>query len=179
MNRAALQAANSNRYEYGRKLRIGFFLFMALLMQLAFVISYTGAMHGPQRPHRMPVGVVAPAPVVEELQKTSDQAGPLFTLMPEPGAAEAEHAVQHRDVLGAYVPATAGTVDELLVTTALGPAAPQAMQLAFTQAAQAQQHTLRLRDVVPPHRGTPRDWCRSTWSSPGPWAATWPRRWSG
>ncbi|NUP46973.1 MAG: DUF3533 domain-containing protein [Catenulispora sp.] len=157
MNRAAaaLQAANSNRDERARKLRIGFFLFMALLMQLAFVISYTGAMHGPQRPHRMPVGVVAAPQAVQQLQKTADQAGPLFTLKPEASPAAAEHAVQHRDVLGAYVPSPAGPSDELLVTTALGPAAPQAMQVAFTQVAQAQQHTLQVRDVVPPHRGDP------------------------
>ncbi|GAA2003995.1 DUF3533 domain-containing protein [Catenulispora subtropica] len=155
MNRAALRAANRNRNETDRKLRIGFFLFLALLLQLAFVVSYTGALHGPQKPHRMPVGVVAPAPVVQQLQKSVDQSGPLFTLKPEAGVAAAENAIQHRDVLGAYVPAPAGTTDELLVTTAIGPAAPQAMQAAFTQVAQAQQHTLQTRVVVPPHRGDP------------------------
>ncbi|NUR30795.1 MAG: DUF3533 domain-containing protein [Catenulispora sp.] len=150
---AALQAANSNRDERTRKLRIGFFLFMALLMQLAFAVSYTGAMHGPQPPHRMPVGVVAPPATVQQLQKTADQAGPLFTLKPQADEAAAVHAIQHRDVLGAYLPAPSGTTDQLLVTTAIGPAASQALQAAFGQAAQTRQHTLQMRDVVPPHRG--------------------------
>ena len=59
MNRAALEAANADLTERGRgrrrgrgrDARIGFFVFMALLMQLSFVISYIGAMHGQQRPH--------------------------------------------------------------------------------------------------------------------------------
>lgn len=154
MNRAALEAANADLTErHGRNGRIGFFVFMALLMQLAFVVSYTGALHAPQRPHRMPVGVVAPAQVVRELQKTSDQAGPLFTLEMQASPAAAENAIKHRGVLGAYLPAAVGSTDELLVTTAVGPSAPQALTLAFTQAAQAQQHTLRVTDVLPPHHG--------------------------
>jgi len=153
MNRAVLEAANADLNERGRKGRIGFFVFMALLMQLAFVVSYTGAMHGPQRPHRMPVGVVAPPQVVQQLQKTSDQSGPLFTLKPQASPEAAEDAIKHRRVLGAYVPAAVGSTDQLLVTTAIGPAAPQALTIAFTQAAQAQQHTLQVKDVLPPHRG--------------------------
>jgi hypothetical protein len=153
MNRAALRAANADRDEPGRKLRIGFFVFMALLMQLAFVVSYTGAMHGPQLPHRMPVGVVAPQQSVQQLQKSMDQAGPLFTLKPQANAAAAEHAITHREVLGAYLPAQTGTDDELLVATAVGPAAPQALAAAFGRVAQEQQHTLHVRDVIPPHKG--------------------------
>lgn len=153
MNRAALEAANADLNERARKGRIGFFVFMALLMQLAFVVSYTGAMHGPQRPHRMPVGVVAPLQVVQQLQKTSDQAGPLFTLKPEASPEAAEDAIKHRAVLGAYLPAAVGSTDQLLVATAVGPAAPQALTVAFTQAAQSQQHTLQVKDVLPPHRG--------------------------
>ena len=153
MNRAALEAANADLNERGRKGRIGFFVFMALLMQLAFVVSYTGAMHGPQRPHRMAVGVVAPAQVVQQLQKTSDQAGPLFTLKPLASPEAAVDAITHRRVFGAYVPAAVGSTDQLLVTTAIGPAAPQALTIAFSQAAQAQQHTLQVKDVLPPHRG--------------------------
>jgi hypothetical protein len=153
MNRAALEAANADLNERGRKGRIGFFVFMALLMQLAFVVSYTGAMHGPQRPHRMPVGVVAPVQVVQQLQAASDRSGPLFTLKAEASPAAAEDAITHRRVLGAYLPASVGTADELLVTTAVGPAAPQALTVAFTQAAQAQQHALQVKDVLPPHRG--------------------------
>jgi hypothetical protein len=165
MNRAALEAANADLTERGRgrgarggrgrerNARIGFFVFMALLMQLAFVVSYTGAMHGPQRPHRMPVGVVAPAQVVQQLQKTSDEAGPLFTLKPEVSPDAAVNAIRHRDVLGAYLPAAVGSTDQLLVATAVGPAAPQALTAAFSQAAQSQQHSLRVKDVLPPHRG--------------------------
>jgi hypothetical protein len=155
MNRAALDAANADLSDrgHGRNGRIGFFIFMALLMQLAFVVSYTGALHAPQRPHRMPVGVVAPPQVVQQLQTTSDQAGPLFTLKTEASPAAAEDAIKHRRVLGAYLPASVGTTDELLVTTAIGPAAPQALTLAFTEAARAQQHTLQVKDVLPPHRG--------------------------
>lgn len=154
MTQAALEAANADlSVRRGRNGRIGFFVLMALLMQLAFVLSYTGALHAPQRPHRMPVGVVAPAQVVQELQKTSDQAGPLFTLSMQAGPAAAEDAIKHRRVLAAYLPAAVGSTDELMVTTAVGPAAPQALTLAFTQAAQAQQHTLQVRDVLPPHRG--------------------------
>lgn len=157
MNRAALDFANADLDERGRMGRIGFFVFMALLMQLSFVVSYVGGMHGPQRPHRMPVGVVAPPQAVQQLQTASDQAGPLFTLKPEAGRAAAEDAITHRRVLGAYIPTggAPGTADELLVTAAIGPAAPQALTAAFTRAAQARQHTLQVRDVLPPHRGDP------------------------
>lgn len=155
MNRAALAAANADldQRERGRKLRIGFFVFMALLMQLAFVVSYTGALHAPQPPHRMPVGVVAPPQVVQQLQKTADESGPLFTFKPQASPETAANAIHHRNVLGAYLPAAVGTTDQLLVTTAIGPAAPQALTLAFTRAAQSQQHTLQVKDVLPPHRG--------------------------
>ena len=160
MNRAALEAANADLAVYGhlgraREGRVGFFVFSALLMQLAFVVSYTGAMHGPQSPHRMPVGVVAPASVVQQLQRTSDQAGPLFTFKAEASPAAAEDAIGHRGVFGAYLPAAVGSTDQLLVTTAIGSAAPQALTVAFTRAAQEQQHTLQVRDVLPPHRGDP------------------------
>jgi len=153
MNRAALRAANADPDERGRKLRVSFFVFMALVMQFAFAVSYIGAMHGPQSPHRMPVGVVAPPPAVAQLQKATNASGPLFTLKPQASVAAAEDSIRHRRVLGAYVPAPTGTTDELLVTSVIGQGAPRALEIAFSQVAQAQRHTLQVRDVLPPHHG--------------------------
>jgi hypothetical protein len=143
--------ANAGR---GRKGRIVFFVLMALLMQLAFALSYTGAMHAPQKPHRMAVGIVAPDSVAAEVQKAFDAQGPLFSIKPEKGVADAEQAIKDHKVFGAYAPdLTGGSQDVLYVTTALGPPVPQALYSAFGRIAQAQQHTMTLRDVVPAHKG--------------------------
>jgi hypothetical protein len=137
-----------------RRARVTFFVFMALLMQLAFALSYTGALHAPQKPHRMAVGVVAPAAVTGKIQEAFDTQGPLFTLKTEKDVAAATDSIKHRSTFGAYVPdLTGGGQDTLLVTTALGPPAPQAIYAAFSRVAAAEQHTMDVSDVVPAHKG--------------------------
>jgi hypothetical protein len=141
------------RAERGRKGRIVFFVFMALLMQLSFTVSYTGALHAPQKPHRMAVGVVAPANIAQEVQKAFDAQGPLFSVKAEASLDTARQAIKDHEIFGAYAPSATGPEDTLLVTTATGPPAPEALYSAFSQAAQAQQHQLAVEDVVPAHRG--------------------------
>jgi hypothetical protein len=147
-------AAAAIRAEHRRKGRIVFFVLMALLMQLAFVVSYTGGMHAAQKPHRMAVGVVAPPAVTAEVQKVFDQQGPLFSVKTEADAATAEKAIKDRKIFGAYAPdLTGGAQDTLYITTALGPPAPQALYGAFGRIAQAEQHQMAVKDVVPAHKG--------------------------
>ncbi|HEX5191884.1 MAG TPA: hypothetical protein VFW09_03715 [Solirubrobacteraceae bacterium] len=105
---------------------------VVLVVGVALAASFVGAFHDP-RPHRMPVGVVAPAVQVARLDAgvTAHAPGAL-SLRPYPSAAAAATAIKHRAIDGAVVlgPARA----RLLVASAAGEQTVATIQRAFTPA---------------------------------------------
>jgi len=118
-----------------------------------FALSFLGALHDPH-PHRLPVGVVAPAPARAALGAgLSSHAPKAFALRAYASAGAARAAVADRSVDGAFVLGTGHA--EVLVAGAGGQAVTQTIQAAFGAVA-AQLHTpVVTRDIVPLGPGDP------------------------
>lgn len=133
----------AQRYRMHILFAAGSLAFAALLITL--VLS---AFHEPQ-PHGLPVGVVAPAPVVRHLQAALGAHAPGgFDLLSYPGAASARAAITHR-ALDAAVIVTPGGM-RLLTAEAGGVAPAQAVTAAFGAVAAKTGQALTVTDVVPP-----------------------------
>ena len=130
-----------------------------LALQLAFIASYLGAFHEP-RPHRIPVAVVAPAGAPAGTAQTI--AARLDALPGAPVSARvvadeaaARRLIDHRSVYGALVVGT-GSQDTLLVASAAGAAATDALTTVVRGADLAQRRTLTVDDVRPVAKGDAR-----------------------
>lgn len=118
-----------------------------LAFALLFSASFLFAFHDPT-PHRLPVAVVAPAPVIAKLEAGLAASAPgAFVLRGYPSGPAARTALIHRRVDGALVlgPVRA----ELLVAEAGGTASAQTLAQAFTAALSATGEHLRVYDVAP------------------------------
>jgi len=105
---------------------------LILVAGVALAASFVGAFHDP-RPHRMPVGVVAPAAQVNRLQAAVGVHDPgALSLRPYPTATSAATAIRDRTLDGAVV-LTPGHA-RLLVASAAGSQTVLTMQRAFTPA---------------------------------------------
>src|SRR6266542_4309140 len=106
---------------------------IGLLIALAFVLIYLTALHKPQ-PHNLPVGVVAPADVVAQLQRSlSARTGDAVVLRPAADVIAARHQVKRGHIVAAYLPGQGrGQGSRLLVAGAQGTAVSQAVTGIFT-----------------------------------------------
>ncbi len=120
----------------------------ALLLQLAFVLSYLGAFHAPA-PHNIPVTVVAPPPVAAQVVGSLNAVAGQPVHATSSTEADAREALRRAETSAVYVVDPAGTSDHLLVASGGGASRAAAVQSAFTQAAQAQHRTVTVEDVVP------------------------------
>ena len=120
----------------------------ALLLQLAFVLSYLGAFHAPA-PHSIPVTVVAPPAIEQRVVDT------LNSIDGHPVAATGGSEVNAREALrsgatsAVYIVDPAGSTDHLLIASGGGMSQAAAVQTVFTTAAREQQRSLDVEDVVP------------------------------
>lgn len=130
---------------------------IGLLIALAFVLIYLTALHKPQ-PHNLPVGVVAPADVVAQLQRSlSARTGDAVVLRPAADVTAARHQVKRGHIVAAYLPGQGrGQGSRLLVAGAQGTAVSQAVTGIFTGVAGAQGTRLQVDDVVPLSAEDPR-----------------------
>jgi hypothetical protein len=130
---------------------------IGLLIVLAFLLIYLTALHKPQ-PHHLPVGVVAPAGAVVQLQRSlSARTGDAVVLRPGADVTAAGHQVKRGHIVAAYLPGQGpGQGSRLLLAGAQGTAVTQAVTGIFTGAAQAQGTRLRVDDVVPLSAADPR-----------------------
>ena len=124
-----------------------------LVLQLGFVLSYVGAFHAPA-PHRIPVAVVAPAPVSAKVT------GQLDALPGSPlrATAVADEAAARRLIdtgatSAALLVDPAGSQDRLLVASAGGTSVATAVQQVISQVEARQQRTATVTDVIPPQSG--------------------------
>ena len=116
-----------------------------------FVTVALGAFHQPT-PHELPVGVVGPPPARAQLGRSVEAHAPSeFGLRSYGSEPQARRAIGRREIDGAVILSPSGP--RLLITTAGGTAAAQALTRAFTAAAAQRGQRLVVQDVVPPKAG--------------------------
>ncbi|MEO3743564.1 hypothetical protein [Plantactinospora sp. B5E13] len=124
-----------------------------LAVQLGFVLSYIGAFHAP-KPRHIPVAVVAPAQVSDQLVTQLDNLPdePLRA-RPVTDEARARTLILDRTVDAAIVVDPRSSTDTLLVASAAGPAVSATTQQ-IAETIEAQQHRqVRVTDLRPPDAG--------------------------
>ncbi|MDT0305750.1 DUF3533 domain-containing protein [Streptomyces sp. DSM 44917] len=138
-------------------LRAGLLVLGVLLLHLAFIASYLGALHDP-RPDRVPIAVAAPgdrrAEVVRGLEELPGH--PLEAERTASDAAAARRLVERREVDGAYVVDAEGRSDTLYVASGGGTALAEAVRETVTRAAEAEGREVEVRDVAPAAGGDSR-----------------------
>lgn len=121
----------------GRPLRGAILLALGVLvLQFVFIWSYVGALHDPT-PHQLPVAVVGPAPLLQQLRSAT---GNTLRLVSEPNVAAAQQAIDSRRVYGAFLPSASG--DQLTVADAAGPSVADTLARVFTRFETAQGREL-------------------------------------
>ncbi|MFI6481629.1 hypothetical protein ACIBH1_27120 [Nonomuraea sp. NPDC050663] len=114
------------------------------LIGMLFVSSFLGAFSSPT-PHDVPIAVVGPAPVVQQLSTAVDRAKPgAFELHGYPSAGEARKALLDREVDAVLVPAE----HKLVIAGAAGRAGANVITAAFQAAAAAQGQQLAVEDAA-------------------------------
>jgi hypothetical protein len=114
----------------------------ALVLMLAFAFSYVGALHDPT-PHNVPVAVVGPPAVVEQLDGLPGDPLDARHVQSRP---EALSQIDDREVYGAYEAAT----NRLFVASAANRATAVALETTFDRVAAAQHRpAVRVTDVKP------------------------------
>ena len=127
---------------------------IGLMVVFLFVWLFAAALHQPQA-HDLPVGVVAPASVVQKVTAALETKAPgAFVVSTYSSADEARTAVRERHVVGAFV---VGPPEPtvLVASGASGPTA-DAVSAAFTAVGEALGHSPRVEDVQPFPASDPR-----------------------
>ncbi|WP_326596018.1 DUF3533 domain-containing protein [Streptomyces sp. NBC_01803] len=121
-----------------------------LLLHLAFITSYLGALHDPE-PDRVPIAVVAPDDVRGELIGRLDAlpGGPLDPDHRAKDADDARRQVERRDIDGALIVDPGSAVDTLYVAGGGGSSLAQALTDVIREAEAAEQRTVTVEDVAP------------------------------
>ncbi|ARQ67988.1 DUF3533 domain-containing protein [Streptomyces marincola] len=121
-----------------------------LLLHLAFISSYLGALHDPE-PDRVPIAVVAPDEAREGIvrQLNGLPGRPLDAGHGAEDADDARARVERRDLDAALVAGEAGTPGTLYVASGGGTALAQAVAEEVTAAERAAGREVEVRDVAP------------------------------
>ncbi|WP_059011287.1 hypothetical protein [Streptomyces specialis] len=128
-----------------------------LLLHLAFIASYLGALHDPE-PDRVPLAVVAPDDIRGELVGRLDglPGGPLDAGHRAKDAADARRQVERRDVDGALIVDPTSITDTLYVASGGGSSLAQALTEVIREAEAAEGRSVTVEDVVPAGDGDSR-----------------------
>lgn len=123
------------------------------LLCLGFLLSYLGAFHTPA-PHRVPVAVVAPAPVSAQLvDGLNDIDGTPVQATAVTDEDTARRQLQRAETSGVLIVDPSGTQDQLLVASGGGATVAAAVQRVITAAEAQQQRTVAVTDAVPHQAG--------------------------
>jgi hypothetical protein len=118
------------------------------------VSIFVGALHNPQ-PHDVPVGVVAPPPVLHGLEAGLARKSPgAFSLHVYPSAAEAQKAVSDHAVDGSLV--VTGRSAQLFIASAAGAVMTATISEVFEGMARATRLPVTVRDLKPLPAADPR-----------------------
>jgi hypothetical protein len=123
------------------------------LLQLGFIASYLGAFHR-HVPHRVPVGVVAPAAAMPSVLRglNSLPGGPLRATAARSVAAGVS-GLRSRDSYGVLVVSAAPGTDRLIEASASGPSAADAVTAVVRAADARANRRVAVDDIRPPASG--------------------------
>ncbi|MDH6119738.1 DUF3533 domain-containing protein [Kitasatospora sp. GAS204B] len=119
----------------------------AWVVAVAFMVSYVGAFHAPV-PHRIPVAVVAPAQLVDELNSLT---GEPLKADAAPNAETARERIMNRDADAALILHDGAAPDVLLVASAAGSAVSQSIVQLTQQIERTQGRQVSVTDVQAPN----------------------------
>ncbi|HEX2902271.1 MAG TPA: hypothetical protein VHO01_02340 [Jatrophihabitans sp.] len=120
-----------------------------LLLQLGFILSYVGAFHAP-KPHRIPIGVVAPGGAAGQLVgQLNAIAGRPVDARAVASTSSATGQLRHGTLPAALVVDPSGNTDTLLVSSGGGTSVSQAITQVITAVEAKQQRSATVQDVVP------------------------------
>lgn len=124
-----------------------------LALQLGFVLSYVGAFHAPT-PHRIPVAVVAPAEVADQLvHRLDDLDGEPLDARAADSEEQARALILDRTVYAAFIVDAGDATDTLLVASASGPAVSEVATQIARQLETTQNRQVTVEDILPPAAG--------------------------
>lgn len=127
-----------------------------LVLGLGFITSYVGAFHNPT-PHRVPIAVVAPAPVSAHLvSELNALPGRPLHAQAATSAADARAMLSNGSTSAALLVSGTSTTDSLLVATGGGAAVATAVQTVIGDTESAQHRSLTVTDAVPAQAGDAR-----------------------
>lgn len=118
-----------------------------LVLELLFIASYAGGLHDPE-PHDIPLAIVAPPQVIEEL---ADRLGDTVRLDPVADEAAARATIDRREDRGAVLVGQSGI--RLIVSEAPSPRLADTIEEIVGEVARAQGQPLEVERVkpLPPH----------------------------
>lgn len=124
-----------------------------LLLQLAFALSYMGALHNP-KPHKIALDVVAPTALasglVERINALPSQ--PLKATAVT-NTVQAEKRLMDRSSSAALVVRPAAKADVLMIASAGGPSVAAATEQIVQKIEKAQRREIKVVDIRPPAKG--------------------------
>jgi hypothetical protein len=124
------------------------------LLILVALIGVIGTAVKNLQPHDISVGLVAPAPVIEQISRSFGSNAPgVFQFTPYPSEDAARTAIDNRSVDGVLVVGAGGW--RLIVAGAAGDAVTGVITGAFTNAVRAQGQALQVETVHPFSNGDP------------------------
>ena len=127
-----------------------------LLLQLGFIFSYVAAFHNP-RPHRVPIAVVAPAPVSQRVVATIDGIpGNVARAHAAADEASARRQVRNGSASAAFVLHATGGADQLLLASGGGAAAAEAVERVASRVEAKEHRRFTVTDIVPLQPGDAR-----------------------
>jgi hypothetical protein len=134
--------------------RLAICVAVALVVLIMFVGIFVAALHKPT-PHGVPVGLVAPPPVVQRVEAGMSAKSPgAFSIHVYPTPAAAEAALRNHDIDGAFVVGRGPA--HLDLASAAGPVPTAVITAAFTGLAKAAHIPVVTQDLVPLPSGDPR-----------------------
>ncbi|NUS73741.1 MAG: DUF3533 domain-containing protein [Corynebacteriales bacterium] len=133
--------------------RAALFVIGVFALQVGFILSYIGAFHSPT-PHELPVGVVAPPRIADQVNQTLNNLDddPIDSRVVADEAA-ARRMIMDRTIDAAIIINPAQTTDTLLIASAGGPAVSEAATLLATEIDAQNRRQITTVDIQPPAKG--------------------------
>jgi hypothetical protein len=127
-----------------------------LVLQLAFILSYIGAFHAPV-PHRIPIVVVAPGGAAQQFaDRLNALPGDPLEVTTSTDESAARNDLRTGQTSAVYLPDPGGGHDTVLVASAGGTSASEAVAEILGRVEQQQHRPVTVEDVVPLQSGDAR-----------------------
>lgn len=126
-----------------------------LLIMLAFIASYVGALHDPE-PHALPIGVVGTSSVVGPVKAQITAQAPSLKARTYATTQDARTDLRNRTIYAALVPQPGSKDDILYVASAANPMVSSELVSQAVSAEQGRGRGVQVRDIAPLPKSDPR-----------------------